>query len=139
MFEKITPEIAGISSAKVLEFMKIIDELSPGTHSVIMARGGKIFHECYYAPFHKDFKHRMYSVTKSFMAMAIGLLIEEGKLSFEDKFVDLYPEYLGDNNSELLADLTVRDMLTMETASSKDIFWIPDKPKDRCTVYLFVM
>ena len=135
MFEKITPEKAGISSVKVLEFMKIVDEYAPGTHSVIMARGGKIFHECYYAPFHKDFKHRMYSVTKSFMAMAIGLLIEEGKLSFEDKFVDLYPEYLGENKSELLAELTIRDMLTMETASSKDLFWFLDKPEDRCTVY----
>ena len=48
MFEKITPLQAGSTSADILEFMQIIDEYCPGMHSVILARGGKIFHECYY-------------------------------------------------------------------------------------------
>ena len=94
MFENITPLQAGSTSADILEFMQIIDEYCPGMHSVILARGGKIFHECYYAPFHKDYLHRMYSVTKSFVSVAIGLLIEDGKLQLTDRIVDLL---LGDS------------------------------------------
>lgn len=69
MFECISPEKAGISSEKVLKFIKTLDTYNFCTHSLIMARGKKIFAEAYYAPFHKKFKHRMYSVSKSFVEL----------------------------------------------------------------------
>ena len=47
MFEYITPVQAGSTSADIYRFMQIIDEYCPGLHSVILARGGKIFYECY--------------------------------------------------------------------------------------------
>ena len=55
----ITPEAAGISSADVRKFYEKLDAFHLSTHSVILARGDGILSECYYAPFHKDFKHRM--------------------------------------------------------------------------------
>ena len=67
MFEKITPEEAGISSKAVLGFIRTLEQYHHCTHSILMARGNKIFAECYYAPFHRDFQHRMYSVSKSFV------------------------------------------------------------------------
>mgnify|MGYP003430269905 CR=1 FL=1 len=67
MFKRITPEKAGISSAKVLEFYKHLEKMDLSTHSVIMAKGDNIFSEVYWAPFNKDFKHRLYSVSKSFV------------------------------------------------------------------------
>lgn len=51
------PEDVGIYSADVLAFYKELEENGLSTHSVVMARGGKIFSECYYAPFHKDYLH----------------------------------------------------------------------------------
>jgi len=135
MFDYITPEQAGISSAKILEFMKILDVYSPCTHSMIIARGNRIFHECYYAPFDADFKHRMYSVSKSFVSVAVGLLIEDGLLSFDDKFVKFFPEYLSGSESEELKELTIKDMLTMQTAQTDHVWWFKTGTKDRCEVY----
>ncbi len=135
MFEKITPIQAGSTSADILEFMQIIDEYCPGMHSVILSRGGKIFHECYYAPFHKDYLHRMYSVTKSFVSVAIGLLIEDGKLQLTDRFVDLFPEYTPEDVDPKLAELTLRDMLTMSTAHSNHVYWFDAHTDDRLEVY----
>ena len=86
----ITPEKAGISSKRILDFFKRYDSYNAYTHSVIMARGDHIFAECYYAPFDKDFKHRMYSTSKSFVGVAIGLCEEDGLISLDDKLVD-YP------------------------------------------------
>ena len=55
----ITPEKAGISSKNVLAFYKELEAQHLSTHSLILSRGDGIFSECYWAPFHKDFKHRM--------------------------------------------------------------------------------
>ena len=84
MFERISPEQAGVSSKAVLKFIKTLEKYRFNTHSIIMARGDKIFSECYYAPFDRNFKHRMYSVSKSFVSVAVGLLVEDGKISLDD-------------------------------------------------------
>ena len=78
MFEKISPELIGLDSARVLEFIDALNRRKIRMHSVLMMRGDKIFAEYYWAPFDKDFCHRMYSQTKSYTAVAIGLLEEEG-------------------------------------------------------------
>lgn len=115
MFKKITPEMAGISSEKVIEFFKTIDTANLTTHSVIMAKGNDIFAESYYKPFHKDYLHRMYSISKSFIAIAVGLAYTEGLLSLEDKVMDYFPELKEDNPNEFAEEVTIRDMLTMST------------------------
>ena len=76
MFEKITPEQAGISSDNVAKLISIMEKRGAATHGILMMKNGKIFAEEYWKPFHKDFCHRMYSQTKSFVSIAIGLLME---------------------------------------------------------------
>ena len=61
MFEYASPERVGISSEKLLNIVKKYESYGFATHSVIMARGNKIFTEMYHKPFHRDFLHRMYS------------------------------------------------------------------------------
>ena len=73
MFEKITPEKAGISSRAVAEYISLLERYNTSTHGLVMMKGDKIFAENYWAPFNKDFCHRMYSQTKSFVSVAIGL------------------------------------------------------------------
>ena len=91
MFKNVSPEQVGISSKKVLEYIKTLDSYKLKTHSIIFARGDKIFAECYYKPFHKDFKHRMYSISKSFVAIAVGLAEQEGLLSLDDTLASFFP------------------------------------------------
>ena len=115
MFEKVKPEDVGISSSKVLEYIKTLDSYKLRTHSIIMARGNMIFAECYYKPFDKNFKHRMYSVSKSFVGIAVGVAEQEGLLSLDDKFMDYFPEYRNENVNERFDEATIRDMLSMQT------------------------
>ncbi len=135
MEKLINPREAGSTSADILKFMQIIDEYCPGLHSVILARGGKIFYECYYEPFHKDFKHRMYSVSKSFVSVAVGLLIEDGKLHFDDRIVDLFPEYTSEAMDPEWKNITIRDMLTMSTAHTYNENWLDADTEDRAIQY----
>jgi len=132
MFKTISPEQAGIPSSKVLEFIKVLEQYKLNTHSILMARGNDIFAETYYAPFDADFKHRMYSISKSFTAIAVGFAEQDGFLSLDDKFMKYFPEYRNEKTDELYEETTIRDLLTMRScmAGKNPDWWAkPDRTK----------
>lgn len=136
MFEKITPEQAGISSKTVLEFINKLEKREVTMHGMLFMKGDKIFAEGYWSPFNKDFCHRQYSQTKSFVGIAIGLLIEEGKLSLEDKIVKFFPEKMDEGKPhEYLKNQTVREMLMMTTVGGIPIKWFNSGDSDRTHLY----
>ena len=47
-------------------------------HSFLLMRHDTLIAEGYYAPYQKDTLHRMFSISKSFTSIAIGLLEAEG-------------------------------------------------------------
>ena len=80
-----SPESQGIKSEDVLQFIKEIEHQKINMHSFMMVRNGKIICEGYFKNFDKDFKHRLYSSTKTFLAVAIGVLIDQGVLTLKTK------------------------------------------------------
>ena len=117
MFKNVTPESVGVKSKYIKEFITRINKRGLKMHSVVLCRGENIFGEYYWAPFDSETPHRMYSQTKSYVAVAIGLLIDEGKLSLDDKIVDFFPEKIVTPPSESMKKQTVRNMLMMSTVS----------------------
>lgn len=109
----VSPESQGIRSEDVLEFIRLVEEHKINLHSFLMARGGKIIAEGYVSPFDKDFKHRIYSASKTYVALATGLLITEGRLSLEDRIVDYLTDYIDSDLHPWKKEITVRDCLTM--------------------------
>lgn len=136
MFEKITPEEAGISSAQVAEFISLLNRCGFAIHDVIMMKGDKIFAEYYWKPFHKDFIHRMYSQTKTHAAIAIGFLEQEGKLSLDDKLVDIFRDKITTPVPPSLEKQTIREMLTMSTVNGYKWWMQHPDAKDRTALYL---
>ncbi len=134
MFEKITPEAAGISSALVEKLIKKLDQRSLPMHSLLMMKGDKLFAEYYWAPFSKDRTHRAYSQTKSYTAVAIGLLEEEGKLSLDDPISAYFPEKIHSELDPRLASQTIRQMLTMTTVG-ECAKWFDTDYADRTELY----
>lgn len=134
MFEKITPEMAGVTSHAVAEYISVLERYHASTHGFVMLKGDKIFAEHYWAPFHKDFCHRMYSQTKSFVSVAIGLLVEDGKLSLDDRICDLFPEKQSTEADVYLSKQTVREMLTMTTVGQHKN-WFAEGAYDRTELY----
>ncbi len=123
MFNKITPEKAGISSGKVLNFIKTFDDYNMPLHSILMSKGDDIFAECYYEPFDDKFLHRMYSVSKSFVAIAVGVVVTEGLMSLDDVVSDYFPEFKNENFDEYNRECTVRDMLKMKSNIGTGVYW----------------
>ncbi len=134
MFERITPEAAGISSGKITRMIKFLERNGVVLHSLLFMKGEKLFGEYYWTPFHRDFLHRMYSQTKSFVGIAIGILEEEGKLSLDDKIVKYFPDKTNGDLHKYLSEQTVRDMLTMRTAVRAPSWFTTEDP-DRTHEY----
>ena len=123
MFKKISPEKAGISSEKIQRFVETLNSYKINTHSLIMARGNDIFAESYYEPYNQNSLQRMYSVSKSFVAIAVGLAQQEGLLSLDDNFLDYFPEYINENIDDKYRKTTIREMLTMRSCMAKCAVW----------------
>ena len=123
LFNYTSPEAVGIASADVFDFIDALDSHRMHTHSIVMARGENIFAECYYKPFNKDFLHRMYSVSKSFVAVAVGVAVTEGLFSLDDPIIDYFPEFRSENADEYTDVCTVRDMLMMRSNIGSGINW----------------
>ena len=75
------PEKCGLSSKYIIEFIEKLEKCELSNHSLILARGDEIIFEGYWKPFDKEFLHRMYSVTKSFLSLAIGFLEQDGLIN----------------------------------------------------------
>ena len=135
MFTKITPEQAGIPSYRVRRFLEMLTDAGLPMHSVLLAKGDALFAECYYAPFTAETCHRMYSQTKSYVGIAIGLLAEEGKLSLDDPIIKFFPDKIERPVPPALARQTVRDMLTMRTACGTP-YWFDTSDPDRTHEYI---
>ena len=109
-----TPEAQGIPSSALLRFQQVLDEQRVPLHSVLVMRRGHVVCEAYSAPFTADTLHRMYSVTKSFVSLAIGLLQEEGRLSLDDCVVDYFADILqGGTIHPYIRETTIRHLLCM--------------------------
>ncbi len=134
MFKNVTPESCGISSRYVKKFITILQKRKIHMHSVILCRGTNIFGEYYWAPFNKGTCHRMYSQTKSFVSIAIGLLLDEGKLSLDDKIVDYFSDKIDTPLHDSFKKQTVRDMLCMSTVGF-GTSWFDKENTDRAHLY----
>lgn len=134
MLKYSTPEKEGINSAHILEYVKSLEDMQLATHDIIIMRHGKIVFEKYWEPFHKDFAHRQYSVTKSFVSLAIGFAEQDGLLNLDDPISKYFPEEAKASKYDEQKNQTIRQMLMMSTTLN-DRSWFAAKPEDRAAFY----
>ena len=134
MLKYTTPEKKGISSKNIEKYIKLLESRRLSTHDIIIMRGGEVLFEKYWEPFDESFLHRMYSVSKSVLSLAVGVAIDEGYLSLSDKIADLMPEEIKLQSDENMRALTLRDMLMMSTAKTPE-HWFDARHPDRVKFY----
>lgn len=126
-WEKEKPEAFGIPAEAVAKFEDQVRASGVHLHGFIFLQGRKILAEKYYAPYEQESLHRMYSVTKSFVALAVGLLEREGKIKLQDRICEFFPEYT--ENEDIYpwcSEMTIEDMLSMRTCYGSTTYKIYD-------------
>ena len=115
-----TPEMEGVSSAGINDFLDAIAKSDHEFHSFMMLRHGKVIAEGWWTPYRPDLKHTMYSVSKSFTATAVGFAVAEKKLTVDDKVISFFPSDLPDTVSPYLSALKIKDLLTMSVGHARE-------------------
>lgn len=121
-FEKAFPEETGIPVDCISRFVRRLKQRRIPMHSFLMLKNDKLIFEGYYEPCGADTQHRMFSISKSLTSIAIGLLIDEGKLSLDDPIIKYFPEKVPDNVHPWIASMTIRDMLMMRTCHASTTY-----------------
>ncbi len=113
-----SPESQGVSSAF---FTGLIRELSENKecnmHKIMFLRHGYVVAECSFEPYVMDTWHVSYSMCKSIVGMAIGILVDEGKLSLTDKLSDIFSSRMGPLGL-FKKPVTVQNLLNMSSGVS---------------------
>jgi CubicO group peptidase (beta-lactamase class C family) len=114
-FTKSTPETEGISSAAILSFIEKAEKEIDAIHSFIILRHGKLVSQGWWDPYDAETPHTMHSLSKSFTSTAIGMLVDEGKLTLNDRVFSFFPEYAPPEMNYKQKEMRIRDLLTMNT------------------------
>lgn len=115
-----SPEAQGISSAAIRSFIKAANESKLEWHSFMLLRHGNVVAEGWWKPFEPQFKHTLYSLSKSFTSSAIGFLVKEGKITVNDPVINFFKDELPADISDNLKKMTIKNLLTMNTGHEED-------------------
>ena len=113
-FVRATPESQGISSDLFAALLRELDaSKDTEMHHFMALRHGKVICECNFAPYPKGMWHITHSMCKSITGMAIGMLIEEGKLKLDENIYDIFSDQINALSKIFRPVITVENLLTM--------------------------
>ncbi len=110
------PEDQGVSSREISDFLEeLYADDSLNMHNVVIARNGTIICEAYFGAHKSGVWKATFSACKSVVSIAIGMLIYEGKLKYETRLEDIFPQELKSITKQRVRNITVYDLLTMQS------------------------
>lgn len=115
-----TPEAQGLSSSAILGFLEAAKAQNLELHSLMLLRHGHVISEGWWKPYAPEIPHMLFSLSKSFTSSAIGLLVDQGKLSVDDAVISFFPNDLPTTISPNLKAMKIKHLLTMASGHSDD-------------------
>lgn len=67
------------------------------------------------APYSFEYKQQAYSLSKSFTSTAIGFLVDEGRVSIDDRLVDIFSDVITEKIGTNVKKIRVKHLLSMNT------------------------
>jgi len=120
LLPRMSPESQGISSSAIRQFIAAAKSSGVDWHSFMLLRHGNVIAEGWWKPFEPQFKHTLYSLSKSFTSTAVGFCVKEGKLSVDDYVTSFFKNDLPASIPDNLAKMKVKHLLTMNTGHDQD-------------------
>ena len=103
------------SEAWIRPFVRRLEKEDVNMHGFLLSVNGREIAKAYYAPFREGQPHRMYSISKTMTGFAIGMLMDEGRLTPDSHVADFFADWLPEKPDGRLLRLTIGDMLRMAT------------------------
>lgn len=101
-------------------FLDDVEAAGLELHDLMLWRDGVVVAEGWHWPYSGDRLRMTHSMTKSVTACAIGMLVDAGRLTLDQKVAPLFPEIAIDPDSRA-ARMTVEDLLTMRSGQGTEV------------------
>lgn len=98
---------------QINQFLTLLRDNNVEVHAITIYQDGELLLDKAYAPFETSALHPLYSVSKSFLSIAVGYLVDEGLVMLEAPWLTYCPEYADKAADPAFAKVTVRNLLTM--------------------------
>ena len=121
-FISASPESEGVRSSAIVDLLSAIRREKKDIHSVLLWRHGKLIFEHYFAPYTAETPHSMYSCSKTFTSMLIGIAQSKGLLSIHDRVLKYFADVEIENQSDNLREMTLEHLLMMGSGHTQDTF-----------------
>ncbi len=117
-FPRKAPEAEGISSSHILSFLtELRDDSTLDMHGIMILRNGSVIAESAFGAYKLDTWHITHSMCKSITGLAVGMLIDEGRLSLDDRIVKIFDKKAPPLAAIMQKNLTVSHLLTMTSGA----------------------
>jgi CubicO group peptidase (beta-lactamase class C family) len=114
-----TPEEQGVPSDALLRMARRWEREGNEPHGLVVIRHGQVVAEAAWQPWPRDGIRLVYSVSKTFLAIAAAFAEEEGLLGRDERLVDVFPEHAHAAGPRA-ARITVEHCLRMATGHHGD-------------------
>ena len=112
-----------VDASGLANLVELLEQEGLTPHSLLIHQGSELAYEQHWWPHRPDVPHMLHSATKSFVGTAIGIAIDEGRLSLADPL----PGLLAPTHRRVIAansplrGVTLEDALTMRTGHTEGI------------------
>lgn len=117
-----TPAEQGVDSGLLNSFYSKISTLPEvDIHHLMVLRHGKVIGELHAEPYRAEYLHTLYSASKTVTALAVGLAVDDGLLTVDEKVSKHLRDKMPATLSPALDSLTVRNLLMMGAGRDPDL------------------
>ena len=108
------PERVGVTSGRILALYNALEkERRANIHNIMVVKDGVVISEASHPGYSTNMWHLAHSMSKSVTAIAVGMMVDDGRLSVDTKLCDIFPEY--SYSDRRFANITVKNLLNMTT------------------------
>ncbi len=105
----------GISASAVETYLKECFDNGIRVRTLQVIKGDEAVIKLAFAPYDLDAPMHLYSLSKTFTSLAVGMCVDDGKLKVTDKLCDIFPDKMPDVMTDALKKVTVHDLLSMQS------------------------
>ena len=125
-FNKASVKDANINKGLLVDLFNKIDDDSINIHSMMLLKNGsRVFKASAYS-FDEDTKENVYSVSKAFTSIAIGILVDKELIRLDTPVLYFFSNEVKNYIKEYEA-LQIKHLLTMSVVQTEDLFFKLDK------------
>ncbi|MEJ8306097.1 serine hydrolase [Saccharibacillus sacchari] len=118
------------------ELPAFIERSGLEVNGLVMLQKGRPVLEWYREPYRRGVPQLLYSLSKSFASIAVGIACDQGRLKLDDTVLSFFPDKRPDEITPRLSAMRIRHLLSMTAGHEQDIYPIIVSQQDWASTFL---